>query len=315
MEREDSDTLVHGVVGGALAGAAVAAWFFLADAWSGQLFETPARLASAILGEEFRGTWPRHIFVYTILHFGVFVAMGTAAAAALAWFRVPPGLLLGAVFGVAVLNAAHYVGLLVSGTNLLTIVPVAHVFAANVLGGVLMMAYLRGARASAQERGAPGRSRLVLDGLGTGLAGAAAVALWFFLLDSLADAPLRTPSALGSALLLGASGPAEVRLDIAVVAAYSAAHVAAFSSLGVAFAWMTQVVERAPDFLLRALLLLALLEALFLGTLVILAGWAIPILGWPAIAGANLLAVAAMGGWIWRTHPALRSRLRRKPAQ
>src|SRR5216117_2820931 len=79
--------------------------------------------------------------------------------------------------------------------------------AANVLSGFVLMAYLH--RASRNEgpfwlaalKGHP----LLARGLITGLVGAVAVAVWFFVLDVVTGHPLRTPAALGSALLLGAS--------------------------------------------------------------------------------------------------------------
>jgi hypothetical protein len=43
-----------------------------------------------------------------------------------------------------------------------------------------------------------------------GLIGAAAVAVWFLLVDLLLGSPLRTPGALGSAIFLGVSDPSEI---------------------------------------------------------------------------------------------------------
>src|SRR5439155_474035 len=73
---------------------------------------------------------------------------------------------------------------------------------------------------------------LLVQGLVTGLVGAGVVALWFFVLDLAAGHPLRTPAALGAALLFGASNVAAVQTNLGLVAAYSVVHVAAFVVAG-----------------------------------------------------------------------------------
>ena len=45
------------------------------------------------------------------------------------------GVIVAAIFGLFVLNTVHYAGLLVTGVNLLAVVPVLQVTIANVLGG------------------------------------------------------------------------------------------------------------------------------------------------------------------------------------
>ncbi len=302
MSQRHPDVLLHGTVGGLLAGAVVAFWFVVVDAAGGQLFHTPARLAGLVLGEDFAGPWPRLVTVFTILHFGVFVSLSLAATGVLKLFDIEPGLLLGLVFGIGVFNAAHYGGLLVTGSNLLTVIPVAHVAGANMVGGMLMMAYLHRALRSEAPLGwnVLRRYPVVFNGLTTGLVGATAVALWFFLLDLATSRPFSTPAALGSAMLLSAQGPADVRLNAGVIVAYSFLHVTAFVLVGLAFAWLASPARRASGYWLRAAAVLVLVEGLFYGTVVPLAGWVLEMLGVFAILGANLVAVITMGIWIWR---------------
>jgi len=196
MERTTSDLTFHGVVGGVIASAVVAVWFLAVDLGAGDAFGTPARLASAILGEEFQGTWPRLIVVFSILHVGVFAVLGGLSTNALRWLGIDPGLMVGVVFGIGVLNAVHYVSLLVTGNNLLTIVPVVHVTGANIIGGMLMMAYVH--RATQAEspfgwdvfKGHPVLHR----GIITGAVGAATVALWLFAVDIIRGIPFHTPA-------------------------------------------------------------------------------------------------------------------------
>jgi hypothetical protein len=305
MQRPGPDLIVHGVVGGIIAGAVVTAWFLGVDLAAGEPFHTPARLAGIVLGEEFQGPWPRLIAVFTILHFGIFISLGVISVWFLSTIDVDPGLTVGAVFGLGVLNAVHYAGLMVTGTNLLTVVPVAHVLAANLAGGMLMMVYLHRAQGAKSPLGwgVLKQHPLLYDGLITGLWGGGAVALWFLLVDMVGNAPLHTPAALGSAILLGATGPLEVQLNPGIIGTYSFLHIVAFVLLGVAFVWLANRTARAPAFWLQAVTMLVLMESLFFGTVVITSGWVLEEIGWWAILIANGLAVATMGARIWSRHP------------
>lgn len=307
MERSEPDVILHGVIGALIAGAVVAAWFLVVDVAAGTAFQTPARLASIVLREEYRGPWPRLIVMYTILHFGVFVSLGLVSAWFLKQIDVDPGLLIGAVFGIGVLNAVHYAGLLVTGTNFLTVIPVAHVVGANLLGGMLMMAYLHRAFRAESPFGwnVLKRYPTLYNGLVTGLIGAAAVAFWFFVVDMATSKPFYTPAALGSALLLGAAGPDEVQFNLGVMLAYSFLHIAAFAAVGIVFAWLAGRAALAPGFWMRAAAVFVVVEALFLGTLSIVSGWVVHDLGWLTILVANALAVTVMGVAIWRRGPHL----------
>ena len=311
MRRPEPDLIVHGVVGGIIAGAVVTAWFLGVDLVGGEPFHTPARLAGIVLGEEFQGPWPRLIAVFTMLHFGIFISLGLVTTWFLSTIDVDPGLTVGAVFGLGVLNAVHYAGLMVTGTNLLTVVPVGHVFAANLAGGMLMMVYLHRARGAKSPLGwgMLKQHPLVYDGLVTGLWGAGAVALWFLLVDMVGNAPLHTPAALGSAILLGATEPLDVELNAGVIAAYSFVHIVAFVVVGMVFVRLASRTARAADFWLPAISMLVLMEGLFFGTATLAGGWVLEEIGWWTILIANGLAVATMGARIWSRHPKVRGAL------
>jgi hypothetical protein len=140
----------------------------------------------------------------------------------------------------------------------------------------------------------------------TGLIGAGAVALWFLVLDIARGRPFFTPAALGSLLFFGASSPDAVRVNIGVITAYTLVHLAAFAAVGIALEWSAERIERAPGMWLMALLTLIIVEGLFIGTVGGLSGWVLGALGIWAIVIANLAAVAAMGAWLWVSHPRLR---------
>src|SRR5207245_9729725 len=124
---------------------------------------------------------------------------------------------------------------------------------------------------------------LLWPGLVTGLLGAAAVALWFFALALVAGHPFRTPGALGSTLVLGATGPAQIQVSLGTVAGYTVVHLAAFAVAGVVFVAVAEQVERAPALLLVITLALIILEAVVVTTMALGAEWVLGTVGWWSI--------------------------------
>lgn len=307
--------LLHGAIGGLAAGAVVALWFLVVDLATAGAFHTPAVLAGAILGDPDMPPTFRLVATYTILHFGVFALLGMATAWVIDALGASPGLLVGGVFGLGVLAGVHYGALLVTGARVLTVLPVLHVLGANLAGGMVMMAYLHHALHTEAPlglevlRGHP----LLTRGFITGLIGASAVALWFLIVDLLRNSPFYTPAALGSAVLFGATSPAEVRVGVGVIAAYTIVHVAAFVVVGIALVWSAERLEQTPGMWLMGLLAFIILEVLFLGTMGSLGGWVLGTISWWAVGIGNLVAVLAMGKWVWATHPKLRHELLDKP--
>ena len=315
MQPDRIRTLVHGAVAGIAAGLVVAVWFLILDIITAEAFRTPATLASVIVGEPATPTFGL-VAIYTLLHFAVFALLGIGAAFLIRAIRIGPNVLMGVVFGLGVLGAVHYGALLLVGTGALTVLPQMHVLGANLLGGVVMMAYLHHAM-RAETPLALGRLRehpLLVRGLITGLIGAAAVALWFLVLDIARGRPFYTPAALGSLLFAGASSPDAVRVDLAMVVGYTLVHLLAFAVVGVLLEWGATRIERAPGMWLMALLTLIIVEGLFLGTVGSLSGWVLGALGIWAIGIANIFAIAAMGAWLWASHPRLHEPLK-EPVQ
>jgi len=312
MRRPVHAVIVQGALGGLLGGLVVALWFLVADLAAGQAFRTPALLAGVLLQREVAEPTLRVVAVYSVLHFGVFALLGVALAWLSASFAAPPRVLLGVVFGLMLQEVVFYTGLLLSRSPNLGVVPWPHVFGANIASGLVIMGFLHRAERDPRPFGLAVLRQypLLMRGLVTGLVGAAAVAAWFFVIDLVAGAPLRTPAALGSALLLGVAAPADMSATLSLVVAYTVVHVAAFAAAGVILVALAEQVERAPAMVLLVALALIMLEALVLGTLASIGQWVLGELGWWSIAGANLLAVVSMCGFVWRSHPVLRRRLR-----
>ena len=148
--------------------------------------------------------------------------------------------------------------------------------------------------------------KLLTRGLVTGLYGAVAVAVWFFLLDQSEGHPFRTPAALGSALMLGASRIEAMEVSFRVVATYTLVHIVAFAAAGTAFVAIAEQVERSSSLVLLTIPVAIALEAVVVTALALRADWVLGAIGVWSVLVANLLAVVAMGWYVWRTHPMLR---------
>lgn len=312
MQPSSRKILVHGAGAGLLAGLVVALWFLAVDLAAGEPLRTPALLGAVFLGRP-EGAGPvRMAVLYTVLHFGTFLALGIGTAAALRALGLEPSWLLGLLFGLGVANAAHYGALLLVDERVLSVLPWAHVMGANLLAGLVAMTYLNRFWPTPRRIG-PAALRdhpLLLRGLVVGLVGAGAVALWFFLLDIAAGEPFRTPAALGSALFLGARSPEEVRVSAGIVAAYTAVHLVAFWIVGVVLAAVARQVERTPRVFYVVILALVIVEAVSFAVLVAGAQWVLGTLSIGAVGAGNLVAVAAMAGWLWWARPQLRRGVR-----
>src|SRR5688572_13811888 len=102
MPRVINDRIAHGAIGGILAGLVPAIWFLVVDAFAGRPFRTPAVLAGALSGQDFTTPTFRVVAAYTVVHFAVFILLGVAMAGAIGALRMPPRLILGVPFGIAV---------------------------------------------------------------------------------------------------------------------------------------------------------------------------------------------------------------------
>jgi len=285
------------------------------DVLVGHPFRTPTLLAGVLLHREFPQATFRLVAAYSVLHFGVFALLGVVMAWVSAVFAAPPRLLLSVVFGLVLQEVVFYTGLLLSGAPHLDVVPWPHVFGANIASGLVLMSYLHRVERDPRPFGLATLQQrpVVMKGLVTGLVGAVAVAAWFFLRDLVAGAPLHTPAALGSALLLGAAGPADVSVTFGLVATYTVVHIAAFVVAGIALVALAEHVERAPAMAVLVVLAFIVLEALVVAILAVGAEWVLGTLGWWSVAVGNLLAVLTMGWQVWRTHPTLQRRLLHEP--
>lgn len=155
--------------------------------------------------------------------------------------------------------------------------------------------------------------RIVREGFIAGMIGAAAIALWFLVIDTVAGRPFFTPSMLGSALFWREMDTSSMQVVFARVVAYTMVHVVSFMIVGMLAAALAGAVEKAPATLFLVIVFFAVFE---FGFYVVVALIAQPILGalaWWNVAIGNGLAGIGMGYYLWRSHPKLKAELEAHP--
>lgn len=299
-------TLARGVVAGVIGATALALWFLLSDLRHGQPFRTPAFLGSIVGLENLQpGLLP--VVLYTLIHYTAFAAAGAFVAWAATRLEASNPLLTGLVIGLGLFVSVLYGSAILVGFGVMRELGWAPVLFGNIAAGLAMAAALRRMNVirEADWLALFARSSMLREGLTIGLIGAAAVAAWFFIVDTAAGHVLFTPAALGSAIFLGARSTAEVQVTASVVLGYSALHVLVFVLVGMAAARLAAAAEDARYVLLGAALAFVTLQALAIGLLAIVSAWLVGTLAWWNIAIANLVAVAAMGAYLYASHPDL----------
>jgi hypothetical protein len=306
---------VSGVIAGLLGATALAFWFLVIDASQGVPFRTPALLANSIMGVAGLETDPRLIALYTFLHFAVFVAVGVGVTFIFARSDWGPSILLGVVLGFVLFDMMFYTSVYVTGIDVVEELGWVEVLAGNLIAGVTVMGYLHltGTVRPVTWWESLADHLIVREGIVAGLIGSAAVAAWFFFFDLTQGRPFFTPAALGSALFLGASSLELVQVSAWTVLGYSVVHVAAFFVVGLVTSAIAWQAETTPPLILGAILLFVAFEAFFLGLLAIVAEFLLGPLAWWAVAVGNLLAVTAIGIYLWIKHPKLREALAADP--
>ena len=141
------------------------------------------------------------------------------------------------------------------------------------------------------------------EGTVAGIIGAASVALWFLMVDSIAGRPFFTPAVLGASLFDLLGGGFGGRGLFTHVAAYTALHFAAFIAIGMVAAQLMNVLDRKPAWLVGFLALFLVFELCVFAVVGLLSRS--PLFGtiaWYQLGAANLLAAFLMGRYLWRAH-------------
>jgi hypothetical protein len=148
------------------------------------------------------------------------------------------------------------------------------------------------------------------EGTVAGIIGAASVALWFLMVDSIAGRPFFTPAVLGASLFDLLGGGFGGRGLATHVAAYTVVHFAAFITIGIVAAYLMNVLDRKPSWLVGFAALFILFElCVFAGVGLLSRSPLFGNIAWYQLGAANLLAAFFMGRYLWRAHhPAVEER-------
>ncbi len=159
---------------------------------------------------------------------------------------------------------------------------------------------------AAEEDSTRGADRLYQEGLIAGLLGAATIAIWFLILDTLRGRPLQTPTILGTAIFGGGlASPTTPPVSLEMVTLYTWVHGLVFCVIGGVASRLLAIAERQPNVGFGVMLLFVVFEFGFLLVTMIFAESVFQALSWWAILVGNLLAAVAMGAYLWRRHPNL----------
>ncbi|HXV79560.1 MAG TPA: hypothetical protein VEG60_06750, partial [Candidatus Binatia bacterium] len=151
-------------------------------------------------------------------------------------------------------------------------------------------------------------SKVYGEGIVAGVLGAAAIALWFFILDIFSGRPFYTPSLLGSALFRRGIGVEQLEtlpVSFEMILLYTWVHGMVFCVLGGVASRLLAVAERNLNLGFGILLFFVVFEFGFVGVAFIFAEPILHALTWPAILIGNLIAAAVMAYYFSRRHPGL----------
>jgi hypothetical protein len=154
-------------------------------------------------------------------------------------------------------------------------------------------------------------SRTYLDGIVAGVIGAATIAIWFLILDTINRRPLYTPTVLGTVVFRRGEGLASLEslpVSLEMVLMYTWIHVLVFAVIGGLASWLLRLAERNANLGFGVLLLFVVFEFGFVLVATLFEERILSALSWQAILFGNLLAAAAMAGYFWHRHPDLEIR-------
>ena len=143
------------------------------------------------------------------------------------------------------------------------------------------------------------------EGVATGLLGAVATAVWYFVWDLAAGRPLHTFNTLGRIFFQADLNPGARAIDPGAVVGFLALHVVVFLVLGIALTQVTHLAARNPA--LRMGVWLGLVIALLFATgltymLNLSTADRLPL---AEVIGGGALGVGVMAWHLWRRHPRL----------
>jgi hypothetical protein len=151
-------------------------------------------------------------------------------------------------------------------------------------------------------------SNLYQEGIIAGVIGAATIALWFLIIDTVNGRPLYTPTVLGTVLFKGGLGlntPESLPINLEAVLMFTWVHGLIFVVIGGLASRLLGIAEHNPNVGFGILLLFVVFEFGFVAVSLVSAEAVLQALAWQAVLVGNLLAALSMAGYFWWRHPNL----------
>ncbi len=159
----------------------------------------------------------------------------------------------------------------------------------------------------------PDDQSAIRAGVATGMIGAAVVAVFYLGLDLARGRALLTPSVLGQTFVLRTPSAVTNAVDLTAAGLYTLVHLLVFLGFGLA---LVSIVRRAQVGSLARYAILPIFlafEVFFVGVLQVASAETRGLFPVASVLAANALAALAMGWYIWRSHPGLRTAFNRAP--
>lgn len=313
MQHSRTRLIIDGAVAGLVGGTVIAVWFFVFDAVQGEPLKTPAILSSALLHGSTQASLTSPVWQlvaqYMAVHYLAFAIIGAVAALLMAATETHSEL-FGTLFLFTIGFEVFFIALvMLLGPAAQAAVSWWKGMIGNLMAATAIMAYFFWRQPQLASNLLGPWVAVVREGVMAGLLGAIIVAAWFLVSDFIGGHPFRTPAQLGAIIFAGMSRPPTFAVTAAMVLGYTGLHVFAFILFGVAASITMYASEREPLLALGVLVLFLWFELCFAGFVTYLDHAAVQQLGWWNIAGANLLALAAIIGWYEHRHPRVVPRL------
>lgn len=144
-----------------------------------------------------------------------------------------------------------------------------------------------------------GLSDTLKRGTIAGLIGAAALAIFFLIIDTIQHTPFNTPIFVASTLLdLDSAQP-----TLLLLAIYTVVHFTAFVFVGIAVTWLLDAATIPPLMLLGLVLGFFLFDLIFYAGVIMTGTNVVRELGWPAVLAGNLIAGLSLTGYLSLSAP------------
>ena len=306
MPAAERSVLREGITAGLIGASVVAVWFLVFDVARGKPLLTPTLLGSLVFLEVQASAQASAavlpILGYTVLHGLAFIAFGVIAASLIAVAGREPALFVAFVILFAAFEVFFLAVLGAFGQSILGALVWWAVLVGNLLASIAMLWYFFRLDRTLPKTLVGSWAGVIQEGVIAGFLGAAAVAVWFLLLDAARGEALRTPALLGAAFLKEPD-----RME--AVIGYTIVHGIAFIAFGIVAAFMVAAAEREPMFVFALVILFTAFEVFVFGAIVVTATWVLDeVAGWAIFVG-NVVAAIVMLAFFFRRHRTLAHRL------